>query len=79
MGKRGDKRRKKVKDLRRRKAIPYEGFTYGPFTLERFGRYVRFSVDQSHPDASNFREAIERRASDAPEEYRRKREDLRGC
>ena len=76
MGKRGDKRRKKTKERRRRGAVPYEGFSYGPLTLERYGRYLRTSLDPEHPEFEAFQEAMRSEWEDAPRRSRELSEQI---
>jgi hypothetical protein len=76
VGKRGDKRRTKAKDRKRRQAIPYEGFTFGPLTIERYGRYLRSSLDTSHPSYASFREAMRLEAPEVATRFARLREEF---
>lgn len=49
MSKRGDKKRKRIREARRVKRMPYDAVQLGPLTIERYGRSMRTAVDQSSP------------------------------
>jgi hypothetical protein len=57
VGKRGDKRRKRKRDRRQERRVPYEGLQVGPLKLERYGRKMMMSVDSASPDFAAFQEA----------------------
>jgi len=69
MGKRGDKRRKKKREAKGAKRIPYESFSYGPLRLERYGRNMVTTLDQSSPEIEQFREATREMFDGFPERY----------
>ena len=69
MGKRGDKRRKKKREAKGAKRIPYESFSYGPLRLERYGRNMVTTLDQSSPEIERFREATREMFDGFPERY----------
>lgn len=76
MGKRGDRRRQRKKAIRSRKKVPYEGFRAGPLTVERYGRYVSFSMDRSHPEYEAFRAARRAELEAAPDAVAEARRNL---
>ena len=69
MGKRGDKRHKKKREAKGAKRIPYESFSYGPLRLERYGRNMVTTLDQSSPEIEQFREATREMFDGFPERY----------
>jgi hypothetical protein len=76
MGKRGDKRRKREHERRRAKRIPYEGFQFGPFIVERMGRFMYWSVDPTFADDA-FREAQQDARRAWPEQLKQLRSELK--
>jgi hypothetical protein len=69
MGRRGDKRRKRERQAKRAKRIPYESVSYGPLRLERLGRDIVTTVDQDSPEIEQFRAATREMFDELPERY----------
>ena len=76
MAKRGDRRRKRLKEMRVRRP-DVEGFQFGPLTMERHGRNLVTRLDTDHPDYPAFREMMDETAAQRPLERDRLREALR--
>ncbi len=69
MSKRGDKKRKRIREARRVKRMPYDAVQLGPLTIERYGRSMRTAVDQSSPELEKFRDAGRKFFERLPAEY----------
>jgi len=69
MSKRGDKKRKRIREARRIKRMPYDAIQIGPLTIERYGRNLTTAVDQSSPELEKFRAAGREFFERLPAEY----------
>lgn len=69
MGRRGDKRRTKQRQAKRARRMPYESTSYGPLRLERLGRNIVTTLDQSSPEIQQFREATRQMFDELPARY----------
>jgi hypothetical protein len=69
MGRRGDKHRKKKRQAKRAKRIPYESASYGPLRLERIGRNIVTTLDPNSPEIEQFRKASREMFDELPARY----------